>query len=188
MSQQLRTRDEIGAYFEDTTRTRDLGRGSAFPTLAEGITLVAGDRFFRSDSMIDTAYDGTRWLTRDVFEVRFPLVSGNTATGNNFTNLQSIPYLFIPYIIQFDVYVNTTATNSGTNFWYFDLMANGATQINRVSTATLAASTTNQRCVATNPITNTLTTYLYLNLAPGKIGSPSAIDYYAVARYRYVIT
>ena len=187
MSQQLRTRDEIAAYFEDVTRTRDLGRGTAFPTASDGITLAAGDRFFRTDLLLDCVYDGTRWLTRDTFEVHFALFQAISTTQEDYARLWTLPGdLYPAYITRFDVLVNTGATNNGSNYWTIRLRAAGTTTLGSVTTAALAASTNDQRLGLTS-FTQPTGNQPYVNLRFEKTASPTNIDAHAVARYRYVL-
>lgn len=186
MSQQLRTRDDISAYFLDATKVRDLGRGSTNPSASDGITLATGDRFFRTDALIPVVYDGTRFLTAEIFEARFAYTTGISATVEDFTRLEPMPSGLQPYIVQWDVTFNIGATNTAVNYWQAFLRSNGTTTIAQTDTIGLTAATANQRRTITS-FTQPAGALFYLNPSYVKQGTPSNLEALHIIRYRYII-
>lgn len=85
--------------------------GTAFPASPSTY-----DRFFRTDLALDFYYDGTRWLTTQVFERTVPTAEGITATAT-FARLSSDSALDL-WIL--DIRITTrisTATNDASNYW-----------------------------------------------------------------------
>ncbi len=115
MSQQLRTRDEIAAYFLDKTIVRDLGRGAAFPTAADGITLTTGDRFFRTDMMWHAVYDGARWLTAHTESL--VLLPRTLNVGTTSSPLYAVRQDYAIAVVRYAVYARVSTTNNGSNYW-----------------------------------------------------------------------
>lgn len=176
--------DDSNLRFDATTDRLNVnnlvfsGAGTAFPT---GFT---NDVFFRTDRNLLYFYDGTNWLTLTIFEVQFPIITFS-ANLEDTARLIALPSDYVPYAIQFDIIVNTGATNTGANYWIIDWRHGALTTIATVNTAGLAAATSRLRLTSTT-FTQPLLVSAFFNLRATKNGTPSNIDIYAVCRYRYL--
>lgn len=83
--------------------------GTSFPTAA------AGDRYFRTDLGMECYYDGTRWLTTQLFRSQFmPRLGGTltTSTGDVRSAISST--------VTYSERANTPSLNGGSDIWLVD--------------------------------------------------------------------
>ena len=118
--------------------TPRMGSGTAFPT---GIT--AGYRFFRTDLGFDCYYDGTQWLSLNIYSASLPQYTF-TATGSYISKV--LRQDFAPYIIRLSAEFLVLTTNNATNFWTVTVRGASSsyaatTTIHTFNTSGLAANT-----------------------------------------------
>ena len=89
---------------------KPLTTGTAFPT-----GIAAGFLFFRTDVNLLCVYDGTRWITADVWAIVLlpnrTVAAADTAWD---TRVRTDHALYVEYIA---LSTNAAAVNNGTNFW-----------------------------------------------------------------------
>ncbi len=183
--QQLR--QELAPYFVSYSSSRFLGRFTTNPLTADVPGgLQSGDWGIRTDALIPVVYDGTRFLTAEIFEARFAYTTGISATVEDFTRLEPMPSGLQPYIVQWDVTFNIGATNTAVNYWQAFLRSNGTTTIAQTDTIGLTAATANQRRTITS-FSQPAGALFYLNPSYVKQGTPSNLEALHIIRYRYII-
>jgi hypothetical protein len=166
-----------------------LARGTSFPASPQ-----TNEHFYRTDSELEFYYDGTRWLTAQIFTCT---LASNFATTVNTSYAQAIPALPTGctdiYVVDHVVESFVGATNNGLNFW-----SNKLTKYNSVNTGTDidtaistpgdTASTWTQHISHLNALLLSGTTYFDWNEQWTKTGSPSQINPNSYATYRFVAT
>lgn len=140
----LETRDEIAAYFPSFEAMRWLGRGAAFPTAGDGVVLQAGDRFFRSDLLLECVYDGANWLT--TFENVIPVVAQTQFASATTTNAVLVSTTDTYRITKITMSAMVATTNNASNYWSIQLQAmndsfSAFTEVMGVTTASMAPNT-----------------------------------------------
>lgn len=189
-----RLRRDLAPYFHERDTTRDLGRGTAFPSSDIPGGLQADDRFFRTDLYLDCVYDGARWLTRDVYPSGGMLQSTITTSGTQ-ALLRANRTDYAPYIVRLVVVARINTTNDGSNNWTMaarGLSANLGTAIviHSATTAAYTAGTFTALEVASAGLSGTATPsqYQWYDLALTKNGAPGSIDVAATLYYRLIVT
>lgn len=127
-----------------------LGSGTSFP-----VSPATSDRFFRTDRNIEYFYDGTRWLSMQLFLLYPAPETGSinpiTGGGNNGQRVAN------PFWNQYDIYVEkiqvtTILTNATTGTNYFTIQAqtgDGASAANLGSAISTQNDTQNARTAHT---------------------------------------
>lgn len=120
----------LSVFFHDYAGTRDLGRGTAFPTTDVLGGLQAGDRFFRTDLGFVCYFDGTRWLTVTeyacVLSTSEAQAASFAATTVNVRNGQ-LRQDYTVRLTRGECTLFIGATNSGASFVTYAFKNNGAT-------------------------------------------------------------
>lgn len=155
-----------------------LAQGTSFP-----VSPVTNQKFYRTDRNLQYYWDGTRWLTTSLFDVRMPYAT-NSGSTDNFTGMAPFPGLYIPYFVRLDVMCNTGVTNTGSNYWSFAFGQFGSAYAT-LTTAALGASATDQRLTtSTFSQPGSIPAYVYIKTT--KTGTPSDTTFWVVAQYRYI--
>lgn len=118
--------------------------GTSFPG-----TPASGDKFYRTDRNLLYFYDGTRWLTVQLYEVPIAMqqdrFTGGSVTG--FFALYPVRTDYQMFLTTFTLCVYATAAD-GSNYWTFYLdwqnAANAATNLATVNNSAGPASTWNR--------------------------------------------
>lgn len=165
-------------------RTRGSGvpSGTSFPTSPQ-----TGYRFFRSDLGYECFYDGSQWLTCQVFEARMMALSATVTGENNAAATQIVPNLtdYGIYLLRWESVAFVLTTNTGANYWTLRLRGAGST--------TLASYDTSAYSVGV-AVRNTITSfsspggYDYFNVRTETTGAPGTLTWRWAARYRLIIT
>lgn len=163
-------------------RKADVGvpSGTSFPSGAP-----TGMQFYRTDLDLLCVFDGTRWLTRQLFEAKFPNLT-YSATADDFTTLQALGQLAAPYLVRWDVFVAVGATNTGAAFWTIRLRDSGGGTIGTITTAAQTIST-ELLYVLTDASFTQPTTRHYLNVRTEKTGAPTNVSMYSNVQYRLIV-
>lgn len=117
----------LSAYFVSFARSRDVGRGTAFPTTGE-VTggLQANDRFYRTDLDWLCYYDGTRWLT--LFEFQAAMGDATLTTSDTFVVIAPLRTDYAPYVTRVAVAVRIpSGASDGSNYWTWTMRGVNAT-------------------------------------------------------------
>jgi hypothetical protein len=177
----------LNAWFPSFAGTRDLGRGTAFPST--DITIAAGDRFFRTDLDFACTYDGTRWLTMHEYECNL-----------NWFGLNALPYagtgatlVLAPVRADYQLrvsraalYAFTNGTNNGSNYWTFDLKDSAGNIFWSPNTSAVAAGQyTTGAAINANAASPNIA---YFNMTATKTGAPTSVGaLHCTVYYRLVI-
>lgn len=132
-------------------------------------------------------YDGTQWLTVQVFERSFGYTSGVSASGDIFATLQSMPGAYVPYFTRMDFAVGINAVNNASNYWGVVLRNAGSSSIVSANTNTLAAGSGQNRISVTSGFVQPASAPIYVNLSAVKNGAPSNIDLYGTVWFQLII-
>lgn len=163
-----------------------IGRGNSFPG-----SPVSGDLFWRTDLGMEFFYDGTRWLSKQLFTMDFEEVVNGITTSD--TRLEVGP----PWLGGRDVWVtrievtsHVATTNSGSAYWTWQLMSNnGSTWANvgngLLSTAALAANVWVRHGADVNAVYSAAQGATLTCL---KTGTPGALTCMVTLYYRIIAT
>jgi hypothetical protein len=181
-----------GVYFKGDNGT-EVGPLSAKP--ASGTSFPGSpstnDQYFRTDRNLGYYYDGTRWLSIQLFRQSFNNNENANPTSTNGAVLGAWPVTQGDngiWIVSFQVTTFVLTTNNGSQYW--NLSFDWRTQAN----ANNVLSTTNTSAdTATNWYDKTLTvgalldsTARYLHLIATKTSTPGNLYVYPCILYRYV--
>lgn len=164
-----------------------LGRtGTSFPG-----SPATGAKFYRTDLDTLCVFDGTRWLSTQLFDL--PMVgqlAEHTATASE-AGWSPVPQLTGSgiYIVRYKTTHFVSTTNDGSKYWTMKLQSfdgNTATDLVTNSTISLAAN-------VWTPIVTALTTVVassadWFNVALTKVSTPGGIKFNALITYRMIIT
>jgi len=163
------------------------GVGTSFPG-----SKATGDRFWRSDLGLEFYWDGTRWLSVELFEMRWGMQPWGTISVDTIIAGLPLPgFTTGIYLVDQFLTANVATTNDGSHYWKAEVhtqqTANGA---DAVVTPTLDTSTLTAGgwygvsgaigAVSAGPI------LIYLKMA--KVSTPGAAYYAYLLRYRLIGT
>lgn len=181
----------LSPWFITRDGSRDLGRGTAFPSTDVPGGVQAGDRFFRSDLGWACYHDGTRWLTAWEFPLAFA-AGGNTYATNYSATTASIRWastrndykLWLTYAV---MTISTGATNNGSNYATYNFVDSNAATVWSVSTAADSTNATVAKAASSFTQPSAVATFVRLDIAI--TGAPSAQFCYTPVMYaRLVVT
>lgn len=95
--------------------TSTAAMGTSFPG-----SPATGQRFFRTDRLLDYFYDGAQWLTMQLFTA---VPANGTAFGSGFSASQVSGYIatwqttYTPYLVELRGPTLVSTTNDGSRFW-----------------------------------------------------------------------
>lgn len=155
--------------------------GTAFPSAA------TGDRYWRTDLGMEAYYDGTRWLTTQIFTLPLMgLALGNTnspaALRGSLWHSDYQAYLLNAYVMTL-----VSTTNNGSHYW--TVAAVGAvtsTSYGSFTTAADTAGTYTGHKAALNVAAGA--TERGINLTATLTGTPGAIFFPGNITYRLILT
>lgn len=159
--------------------------GTSFPG-----TPATNDRYFRTDRGLEYFYDGTRWLTTELFEIFAAIpTSGLSASA-------TISPAFYPYqggtydmwLVDARWVYQISTTHSGTQYWQADIhnFKNGTdtTVVSLVSDKATVGSYVNAAATTIGSLTGTDRQMLYIVVT--KVSTPGTIVGGVAVRYRLV--
>lgn len=172
--------------------------GTSFPG-----SKATGDRYWRTDLGMEAYWDGTRWLTTQLFDwTSNPSIDTSMSTGGY--TVDAVGAMFTPWFTTYDLYVTrwdaslrvdaSNSGNTGSHYWTCALQV--GTSAN--SYTTLSGATVNTSAISAN-VNTAFTASVGQLWTPGtnpigrcllsKTGTPGKLVYAAfVARYRLVLT
>lgn len=153
---------------------------------------VAGDRYWRSDLKMIIYYDGTRWLSEQLFHATFgtAINISATATGTRFRPAMS-PALDL-WLVAADISVGVFGTNNGSNYWTYTIdkraSNDGATTIFTADTSAVTASTWTHVVTAIGASCAYSTAFNFIIQASVKTGTPANLQLAGGFTYRLIVT
>jgi hypothetical protein len=165
------------------TRGSGVSSGTAFPSSPQ-----TGYRFFRSDLGYECFYDGSQWLTCQVFEARMMALTATVTGENNAAGTQIVPHLtdYGLYLLRWEVIAFVLTTNSGANYWTMRLRGAGATTLASTDSSAQAPGVAWR---ATITSFSNHAAYDYYNVRTEiTAGAPGSLTWRWAARYRLIIT
>ena len=133
-------------------------------------------------------YDGTRWLTEQVFEARMMALTATVTGENNAGNTQIVPHLtdYGLYLLRWEVIAFVLTTNSGANYWTMRLRGAGATTLASTDSSAQAPGVAWR---ATITSFSNHAAYDYYNVRTEiTVGAPGSLTWRWAARYRLIVT
>jgi hypothetical protein len=152
---------------------------------------AAGDLFRRSDKdYMVFLYDGTRWVTEQLFPLSFSGWTGNLAADTAIGRIpMTHPHFADWWLVDFMATFNIAATNDGTKYWNATLRkmnsATTPTTIVSVTSQSEAANTTYSKYAAIDAL---LGSFMWLDVVGFKISTPTNINLGAMVTARGVAT
>jgi hypothetical protein len=166
------------------------GGGGAYP---EGTSFPAGpsvnDKFYRTDLNLLCYYDGTRWLTVQLFGSDLSMFGSTNTTTNNGGYVAPPPGDF--YIESLWWNVRVTGTNNSSNYWTLTAeTTDGDTYVAFGNLSTQGLSFANPTAVQllTTAIGTVISGAVSVRFLFDKVGSPGGVYYSCRINWRLVIT
>jgi hypothetical protein len=153
--------------------------GTSFPG-----SVVAGDRYWRTDRGLEYYYDGTRWLTTQLHVVTIgrnpinetvqPISQALSPQNTHRAVAPSDLYDLWVENCRFTIRVNTT--NSGSHYWTLEFLSVGAAgaSLGSANTSADAADTILRKTITVNALFGTTNTLIQTLLT--KTGTPGTVD------------
>lgn len=157
-------------------------QGTSFPA-----SPATGTRFFRTDLGMECYYDGTRWLTSQIFTVGYSDVLSKSTNGA--VGRYNADPDYQVYLVKLSVtaYVNTT--NTGSAYWNLEFAwtnsANGFTTIQTNNTSANTPNTWQRYDMTLNQVLDA--TARKMDLTATKTGSPGNLLLNSTLYYRLVV-
>lgn len=177
-------------WFSSVSVIRDAEAGSAFPS-----SPYTGRRFFRTDLGMQFYYDGSQWLSTQVFtcNVGFTALSSLSATTANVgwgaIDLMGGSNAYLLKATAF-AFVNPGTALGASHSWSFpiDKAQDSSTTLTTVATPILNSGPdgVRQATVSINALLNGGSTYDGFRFGVTKVGTPGAIFCSVVVTYRVV--
>lgn len=157
--------------------------GTAFPT---GPT--SGDIFYRTDRSLMYFYDGTRWLTTNLYQMALPNTDALlplTATTTPFARAVGLMEpTYDAYLVDFYASTHIVTTNSSTAFWTIALRNKDGATIASFTTAADAANSWIGHVVSINALLGS--THIAIDTAATKTSTPGNAYVLPSVTYRLV--
>lgn len=160
-------------------------QGTSFPS-----DPYTGRQFFRTDLGLDCFYDGSRWLTKNLFTASMSQLSLSGTSSGGGTALWNTYQFYIERIV---VQIKVSGTHNASNYWdvYARSINNGygaATTLYTFNTNGLAAGVFYDKSVTPGTRTDATNKY-WLDWSANKINAPGNIDFlFFTYVFRYIIT
>lgn len=148
----------------------------------------SNDLFYRTDRDLLYFYDGTQWLTVNLFEAQLfqEQLAGQSATGT--AGYWAVDSTYGMYLVDVCCSLFVNGTNSGTSFWTLAIArgnsANSYTDIATADTSADAGSTWLRKTLAINAVLDS--TARVLRWRPVKTSTPGNLHAPATLRYRLI--
>ncbi len=150
-----------------------------------------GDRFFRTDRILEYYYDGTRWLSTQLFRQSFT----NSESANPTTTSGSVMGAWPVtqgdngiWIVSFQTTSLVLTTNDGTKYWNFSIdwrtQANANTVLVTANTSADTATNWYDKTLAVGALLDSTARYVHLLVT--KTSTPGSLYVQPCILYRYV--
>lgn len=153
--------------------------GTAFP-----VAPSSGDRFYRTDRVIEYFYDGTQWLSTQIFSLNIDQTTQGITGNTNF--ILNVPYLptYNCYLIAWD----TTVYRSAAGEWDMVLSSlDSAGAATTIDTQDGSADATTTYVNRSRGLTTLLTSSVKaLRIAATEISGTAGLIFGASVQYRLV--
>ena len=160
--------------------------GTSFPG-----SPATNDLFYRSDRGILYYYDGTRWLSVQIFRDSFTNAEQANPTTTNGAVMGAWPATQGAngiYVLAMEATALVVSTNDGSNYWTvgFDWRTQANVNTNLTSFNTSSDTPTNwyDKSVAVNAVLNSTARYIHAIVT--KTGSPGSLYLYPCIKYRLI--
>lgn len=157
--------------------------GTTFP-----VSPATNDKFYRTDRNMLYYYDGTRWLTTNLFIIA-PSVDATTATVT--VDIGRIPVWTENggmYLVSVKLAVYVTTTNNGSNYWTAKLVRaasnNNQNDVITANTSADSASTWYEKNLTINAVLDSTARAMKFRLEP--TGSPGTITFASTLIFRLI--
>jgi hypothetical protein len=151
--------------------------GTAFPTAA------TGDRYWRTDLGLEFYYDGTRWLTVELF--RSETTTGLIAASTSLARFALFNPTYDMWLVETRVSYYVNGTNNGTSYWKFHVLNDGGTDIlNTTSNSSTGSGSTWTQ--VTQAQGNAITAVKELEFYFEKISAPGNVQGGMMLTYRLI--
>lgn len=161
--------------------------GTSFPA-----NKATGDRFWRTDLGLECYYDGTRWLTTNVYRIDMSVadVLHNTTTAAVFLRATTADTTYDRWLVSYECTTYVNATNNGSNYYSFDLRkATAAGSYSSIATFNTSGDTVSNQTPHAAALGALLgNTNLWLDINVAKTGNPGGLRVVCAVFYRLVIT
>jgi len=154
---------------------------------------AAGDRYWRTDLGLEIYYDGTRWVTTEVY-VAQGFAHGITTTGTWIGGHGFLVGGRDIWLLTVEGQASVITTNNGTNFWTLEAWKSnaagtlgGSSSLGSVATSGFTASQAADVSIAINALLDVSATPVVHVLAT-KTLSPGELRSYLRIRYREIVT
>lgn len=180
----------LSYWLIDRETFRHWGNGSVFPTgtdIPSGLRV--GDRYFRTDLLLECVYDGTRWITAHNWTVPI-LIPNRSPISVNTTWVTRIRNDFDLYVERVDCSTVVQTTNNGSNFWTMVFQGinptiTGSANVWVPTTASDTVGVETDHSGISNQVPSVVPAYVGLNLQ--KTGAPGNIIVTATFTVRMII-
>jgi hypothetical protein len=168
--------------------TFEFGMGTSFPG-----TPGAGDLYYRTDLDFMCFYDGTRWLTQNIFTVNIWQTIAADATTYLSIRIRDD---YAPYFERINITYFVATTNDVDNYWVLEFDSwtstlGASTEIHNLSTSAAAADTYIDADAAPPATTQTPGNYGKLLVEATKTGTPGTpgnISVWLSYEFRLIVT
>lgn len=164
--------------------------GTSFPG-----SVATGDRYYRTDidGGISFIYDGTRWVSEQLFQ------AGHISDVVHGTTHANPTIFYVPayanrdlWLVDMHLVTYIAATNDGSNYYTFTLNKFNAANANTTTGASFAtsgdsASTWTRHTVAVDHLYDA-STYIGMRIAGAETGSAGAVYWTGFVTYRLIAT
>lgn len=165
--------------------------GTAFPA-----SKATNDRYFRTDLGLEFYWDGTQWVTMQIFTLPFANLdlavnAGDTTSDTNLARV-TVPYkgTFTMWLIRFDMTTFVGTTNDGTKYWTVNLKwgtaAGSFTTLASFNTSADTASNYTFHTAAVGAVVDTTAMAFSINVI--KTSTPGLLLGWGCAFYRLIST
>jgi hypothetical protein len=166
--------------------------GTSFPG-----SKATGDRYWRTDLALEFYWDGTRWLTTQLFhdplassDVVLPVAAGSSPSTVGRATIKATSALDL-WLIAFETVTAVFTTNNGSNYWTTELF-----KVNAANTATSVVSNNSSADTVSNWVSKStaigasidLATYKEIETRVTKTGTPGIIYAATAVSYRLIGT
>lgn len=162
------------------------GSGTGFPA-----SPFTGQRFFLNSAGVEFYWDGTRWLSVNLYQGSFSqgdALTPFTTSGTANHRAATWSNLFDTWIVDLMILMRVASPNDGTFYWSAALRKitspGVATTITTVTTAAQAALAWNNQRVSINALLGV--THTQLDIVYTKVGTPGSVNATAFYTYRLV--
>lgn len=159
--------------------------GTAFPA-----SKLTGDRYWRTDLGMEAYWDGTRWVTTEIFHCVLAHANSTVPMSVGNISFRGVLYgsTYDQWLIEMRTAVNAQATNNGSNFWTAVLADQAGGAIGGGVTWNTSADAAGAWVYKTTAIGAVLSGKTEIQLTVNGTGAPGALYIAPIVAYRLVLT